>query len=81
MNHQQVRGLSASHVIVLDLDLLEYWCKEDAISHPPMRNIGYVSLSRSRASTIVGIRNQIENQAEDFLNQSLEHYVMKDIAK
>ena len=81
VNHQQVRGLSASHVIVLDLDLLEYWCKDDQLTHPPMKNLGYVSLSRSRASTIVGMRNQIGNEAETFLSQSLEHYILKDISK
>lgn len=81
VNHQQVRGLSASHVVVLDLDLLEYWCNDDSANHPPMRNLGYVSLSRSRASTVVCMQNQIENEVENFLNQSLEHYILKDIGK
>lgn len=81
VNHQQVRGLSASHVIVLDLELLEFWCNDDLESHPPFRNLGYVSLSRSKASTIVGFRKQIDNEVERFLTNSLEHYIIKDIAK
>lgn len=81
VNHQQVRGLSASHVIVLDLELLEFWCNDDLESHPPFRNLGYVSLSRSKTSTIVGFRKQIDNKVERFLTHSLEHYIIKDIAK
>ena len=80
VNHQQVRGLSASHVIVLDLDLLEAWCNDDKKGeHPPLKNLGYVCLSRSKASTIIGIRSQMQNEVEHFLQQMLDFYRSRDL--
>jgi hypothetical protein len=80
VNHQQVRGLSASHVLLLDFDLLEAWC-ENGSGHPPIKNAGYVALSRSKASTILGIRGQHEGNAEGFVKKTLDQIRLDDMGK
>jgi ABC-type sugar transport system ATPase subunit len=69
--HQSVRGLSASHVIVTDLDLLEDWVGEKSNTKGPIRNYGYINLSRSKSSTTIVIKNPNENQVERFIENSL----------
>ena len=65
---QGIRGLSASHVLLFDLDKLEQWAKRQGRSiKPPMKNLGYIALSRSRASTIVAIDSNEDSEVETFL--------------
>jgi hypothetical protein len=65
---QGIRGLSASHVLLFDLDQLEYWTKSQGNSiKPPMNNLGYIALSRSRASTIVALGSNQGSDVETFL--------------
>jgi len=65
---QGIRGLSASHVLLFDLDQLEHWTKSQGSSiKPPMNNLGYIALSRSKASTIVALGGSQESDVETFL--------------
>lgn len=80
VNHQQVRGLSASHVLLLDFDLLEAWC-DAGNGHPPIKNAGYVALSRSKASTILGIRGQYQGNAEAFVKKTLDQIRLDEMGK
>lgn len=65
---QNIRGLSASHVIVFDLSQLEKWAqKNDVSTKPPFVNYGYVALSRSKASTIVVLDDDSNSLIEPFL--------------
>lgn len=71
-HHQIVRGLSASHVILFDLDTLQNWCEADpALGHPPMKNLGNIALSRSKVSTVVALRAQAQSSAATFLEELL----------
>ena len=65
---QGIRGLSASHVLLFDLDQLEHWAKSQGNSiKPPMNNLGYIALSRSKASTIVALGSNQGSDVETFL--------------
>jgi len=65
---QGIRGLSASHVLLFDLDQLELWAKQPGNSiKPPIKNLGYIALSRSKASTIVAISSNEDSEVEEFL--------------
>ena len=65
---QGIRGLSASHVLLFDLDKLEQWSKQPGNSiKPPIKNLGYIALSRSKASTIVAISSNEDSEVEAFL--------------
>lgn len=69
---QGIRGLSASHVLLFDLDQLEKWTKRQGNSvKPPIKNLGYIALSRSKASTIVAIDSSDESEVEAFLYEML----------
>jgi len=69
---QGIRGLSASHVLLFDLDQLEKWAKTSGYSiKPPIRNWGYIALSRSKASTIVAIDSNENSEVETFLYEVL----------
>lgn len=71
---QNIRGLSASHVIIFDLFQLEKWAvKEGTSQKPPIVNLGYIALSRSKASTIVVLENREESRIEPFLYEVLSH--------
>lgn len=71
-HYQVVRGLSASHVILLDMDALEKWCEEkSSIGGPPLRNLGNIALSRSKVSTIVASRSGTSSATESFLQELL----------
>ena len=71
-NHQGIRGLSASHVLIFDLDQLEKWCdKPGNTTYPPIKNLGYVSLSRSKASTILAFNGNPDASIESYLEESL----------
>lgn len=71
---QGIRGLSASHVIIFDLLQLEKWTKRLGGSiKPPIVNLTYIALSRSKASTIVAIENSEESEVEPFLFEMLGH--------
>ena len=65
---QGIRGLSASHVIVFDLLQLEKWSKRAGGSiKPPIVNLTYIVLSRSKASTILAIDDLQDSEIEPFL--------------
>jgi AAA domain len=70
---QGIRGLSASHVIIFDLLQLEKWVKRVGGNiKPPLVNLTYIALSRSKASTILAI--------EDSNNSEIEPYLMDLLA-
>jgi hypothetical protein len=72
VRNQNIRGISASHVILFDLDLLEIWSKQLVdIGKTPIQNYGYIALSRSRASTIVAIRNDSDSNIETYIEKTL----------
>jgi hypothetical protein len=72
---QSIRGLSASHAIVFDLPQLENWLQiESAAIKPPLVNLAYIALSRSRCSTIVVLDGVKNSEFEKFLLSLLEHY-------
>lgn len=65
---QGIRGLSASHVIIFDLLQLEKWVKRIGGSiKPPLVNLTYIALSRSKASTIVAIEDSDNSEIEPYL--------------
>ena len=65
---QGIRGLSASHVIIFDLTELEKWVqREGGNIKPPLVNLTYIALSRSKSSTIVAIQDSEDSQIEPFL--------------
>jgi hypothetical protein len=71
---QNIRGLSASHVVIFDLFQLEKWIAIDGASiKPPIANLGYIALSRSKASTIVVLENAEHSKIEPFLIEVLSH--------
>jgi len=72
VRNQNIRGISASHVILFDLDLLEIWSQQLVdIGKAPIQNYGYIALSRSRASTIVAIRNDSDSNIETYIEKTL----------
>ena len=71
---QGIRGLSASHVVIFDLLQLENWVKRDGGSiKPPLVNLSYIALSRSKASTIVAIDDAEDSEIEPFLMDLLTY--------
>lgn len=69
---QNLRGISASHVLLFDLCNLETWCNDKSgSSKGSIQNYGYIALSRSRASTIVAIDAESESNIEKFILDSL----------
>jgi hypothetical protein len=71
-HYQIVRGLSASHVILLDINALEKWCEEkSSLGGPPLQNLGNIALSRSKVSTIVASRAGANSSTENFLQELL----------
>jgi len=71
---QGIRGLSASHVLIFDLLQLEKWVKRDGGSiKPPLINLTYIALSRSKASTIVAINDADDSEVEPFLMDMLTY--------
>jgi hypothetical protein len=70
--YQNVRGLSASHVILFDLDSLEKWCEESVVeSRGQLKNYGYIALSRSRASTLVVMDSTDDSKMGKFIQYSI----------
>jgi len=71
-HYQIVRGLSASHVVLLDLQALEKWCEEKSSQGgPPLRNLGNIALSRSKASTTIASRSGAISSTTNFLQELL----------
>ena len=71
---QGIRGLSASHVIIFDLLQLEKWAKRIGGSiKPPIVNLAYIALSRSKASTVVAIDDNDDSEIEPFLMEMLAY--------
>lgn len=69
---QNLRGISASHVLLFDLCNLETWCNDKSgSSKGSIQNYGYIALSRSRASTIVAIDVESESNIDKFIVGSL----------
>jgi hypothetical protein len=71
---QGIRGLSASHVIIFDLRQLEKWVLQSGGSmKPPLVNLAYIALSRSKASTIIAVENDENSVIEPFLIELLTY--------
>lgn len=71
---QGIRGLSASHVIIFDLIQLEKWVQRVGGNiKPPLVNLTYIALSRSKASTVVAIEDSEESEVEPFLMELVTH--------
>lgn len=69
---QGIRGLSASHVIIFDLIQLEKWVERETQSiKPPLINLTYIALSRSKSSTILAIDGSDESKIEPYLLELL----------
>jgi hypothetical protein len=72
--YQNIRGLSASHVILFDFNELEEWCNEvtsgASRQKGSLNNYGYIAFSRSRVSTTVVLESS-ENPLEAFIEKSL----------
>lgn len=69
---QGIRGLSASHVIIFDLIQLEKWVERETQSiKPPLINLTYIALSRSKSSTILVIDGSDESKIEPYLVELL----------
>lgn len=72
--YQNVRGLSASHVLLFDLSQLEKWCNsiDATISEKkgPLNNYGYIALSRSRVSTVLVLEDE-QTELEKFVEKAL----------
>ena len=72
---QNIRGLSASHVIVFDLPQIENWLRIDnAGIKPPLNNLAYIALSRSKASTIIVLDGVRDSDFEKFLMNLFGYY-------
>ena len=72
---QNIRGLSASHVIVFDLPQIENWLRIDSAAiKPPLVNLAYIALSRSKASTIIVLDGVRDSEFENFLLNLFGHY-------
>jgi hypothetical protein len=71
---QGIRGLSASHVLIFDLSQLEKWTlKVGGSIKPPLVNLTYIALSRSKASTIVVAEQAPDTEIEPFLFEILDY--------
>lgn len=76
-----VRGLSASSVILFDLDTLQHWCESDPKNkRPPFRNLGNIALSRAKASTVLAVKSTNNSTAIEFI-QKLLNYVRISLPK
>jgi len=74
VNLQNIRGLSASHVLIFDICELEKWVlRVKGSPKPPISNLGYIALSRSKSSTIVVFQNQSDSKIEPFLLATTSH--------
>jgi hypothetical protein len=79
---QGIRGLSASHVLIFDLMQLEKWVKRVGGSiKPPLINLTYIALSRSKASTVVVIDDADNSDVEPFLMNILTYATELSIRK
>jgi hypothetical protein len=75
--YQNIRGLSASHVVLFDMDHLEKWCEEDSVEkRGNLRNYGYIALSRSRASTVIVLDSNDTSEISSFLQKSINSLLM-----
>jgi nucleoside-triphosphatase THEP1 len=71
---QGIRGLSASHVIIFDLLQLEKWVKRVGGNiKPPLVNLTYIALSRSKSSTILVIEDSDNSEIEPYLMDLLAY--------
>ena len=60
--------------MVFDLDQLEKWShRTGGTIKPPIVNLGYINLSRSRASTIVMLEGEEDSEIENFLLETFTH--------
>ena len=75
--YQNIRGLSASHVLLFDIDHLEKWCEENALEKcGSLRNYGYIALSRSRASTVIVLDPNDTSVISSFLQKSVNSLLL-----
>jgi hypothetical protein len=72
--YQNIRGLSASHVVLFDFAELEEWCNQvkQGVSQKKgsLNNYGYIAFSRSRVSTTV-VLDKEKSHLENFIENSL----------
>lgn len=72
---QNIRGLSASHVIIFDLPQIENWVQIDSANiKPPLVNLAYIALSRSKSSTTVVLDGFRNSEFEKFLLSIFGYY-------
>ena len=73
VRHQSVRGLSASHVVVFDVDHLESWCgDENKGEKGPLINYGYICFSRSKASTTIARNPESDSELVSYMSKLID---------
>ncbi len=65
-----VRGITASHVLVFDFAYLQGFCERPEL--PPIRNLGYVVLSRATQATRIVVPTDEINESVRFLQASID---------
>lgn len=65
-----VRGITASHVLVFDFAYLETFCAPQ--TKPPLKNLGYVVLSRAQKSTRIMVATNEVNDHVSFLQACID---------
>jgi hypothetical protein len=72
VRYQSARGLSASHTLVFDVNLIEEWAGANTDDKKgSIENYLYIALSRSRVSTTVVVDTDEDSLAQNFIQQSL----------
>ena len=72
VRYQSARGLSASHTLVFDVNLIEEWAGTNTEDKKgSIENYLYIALSRSRVSTTVVVDTDEDSLAQNFIQQSL----------
>jgi hypothetical protein len=73
VSHQNVRGLSASHVVVFDVNHLESWCKDITKGEKgPLINYGYICFSRSKASTTIAKNPDSDSDLVSYMSKLID---------
>ena len=69
-------------IIIFDLPQLEHWLQlESEGIKPPLVNLVYIALSRSKCSTIVALDGIIDSEIEKFLLNSVGYYQELNLKK
>lgn len=73
VRHQSVRGLSASHVVIFDVDHLESWCEDKNKGEKgPLINYGYICFSRSKASTTIAKNPDSDSDLVSYMSKLID---------